>query len=101
QLSTDLQRLAIWEKVIEGYTEDEQLDIRFEFTRRMLYYVLHQPYEFKSRLTFCSVQLCYEIGLETGKLKKKDMVDDHDITLKIAQGGLFTFTVGWSAHCRT
>jgi hypothetical protein len=82
QLASHMQKLAIWEKVIEGYSEDEQFEIRFEFTRPLLYYVLHQPYEFKSRLIFCSVQLCYQLGLASGTLSKKELVDDWGVKLE-------------------
>lgn len=81
QFATTVHRLAIWEVVLNLYPDDEQIDLRFEFTRALLYYALHQPAEFRARLIYCSVKLCYQIGLETKLLLAADLKEDHEIAL--------------------
>jgi hypothetical protein len=79
QLASNTHKLAIWESALQEFSEDERLDIRHEFTRVILYYCLHQPYEYRQRLIYCSVQLCFEAGILRGTLDKANLVDDRSI----------------------
>ena len=58
-----LERLGLWEEVLPGYSEDEILELRLEFTTLPLDYCLSAPYKFKSRVAFCATQLCYTKGV--------------------------------------
>lgn len=65
--------------VLSNYDEDQKLELRFEFTSLLLYYCLHQPYEFRSRLIFAATQLCYTNGIDRNLLNKDDVSKDDDI----------------------
>lgn len=90
QYATNMHKLAIWQQVFDDYSEDQRFELGYEFTKMLAYYVLHQPYEFKSRLIYCAVHLCYQVGLSTGTLNKADLVDDFhvdkDELKKVASG---------------
>lgn len=78
QLSSRLNQLLLWEEVIPKYEDEWQLELRMEFTALPIYYCLHQPYEFRSRLIFAATQLCYTRGIDCKLLTKADVCDqDH------------------------
>ena len=79
QFSTRLNQIVLWEEVLSNYDEDRALELRFEFTSLLLYYCLHQPYEFRSRLIFSATQLCYTHGIDRNLLSKGDVSKDDDI----------------------
>lgn len=79
QFSARLNQIALWEEVLSNYDEDQTLELRFEFTSLLLYYCLHQPYEFRSRLIFAATQLCYTHGIDRNLLNKSDVSKDDDI----------------------
>ena len=79
QFSARLHRLVLWEEVISQYQEPESDELKFEFTRLVLYYLLHQPYEFRSRLIFSSTQLCYVRGLVSKSVAHIDVAEESNI----------------------
>lgn len=79
QFSARLNQLVVWEEVLSIYDKDQTLELRFEFTTLLLYFCLHQPYEFRSRLIFSSTQLCYTQGIDSKLLSKDDVNKDDDI----------------------
>lgn len=79
QFSARLHRLVLWEEVISQYEENEADELRFEFTRLIVYYSLHQPYEFRSRLIFSATQLCYIRGIANKTIAPAEVVEDSRI----------------------
>lgn len=79
QLSSRLNQLVLWEEVISKYEDDHQFELRHEFTALPIYYCLHQPYEFRSRLIFAATQLCYTRGIDCKVLNKTDIQDEDHI----------------------
>jgi hypothetical protein len=79
QFSARLNQIVLWEEVLSNYDEDQARELRFEFTSLLLYYCLHQPYEFRSRLIFAATQLCYTHGIDRNLLNKNDVSKDDDI----------------------
>src|ERR1039458_1319666 len=82
QFSTRLNQLVLWEEVLSNYGEDQALELRLEFTSLILYYCLHQPYEFRSRLIFAATGLCYTNGIDRKLLTKSDVRNDDDINFE-------------------
>jgi hypothetical protein len=82
QFSSRLYLLALWEEVIGGYCEEQALELRLEFTELLVYYCLHEPYEFPSRVIFAAIQLCYTRGLERRLIEKIDVDRDRDINYR-------------------
>ena len=79
QFSARLNQVVLWEEVLSTYDEDQTFELRFEFTSLLLYYCLHQPYEFRSRLIFAATQLCYTHGIDRNILNRGDVAKDDDI----------------------
>jgi hypothetical protein len=78
-----LTRAQLWERILLNYSEDEILEIRYEFTDLPLDWCLHFPYKFRSRIIFCATQLCYVKAI-AGKLISKDSVmPDDKINLRV------------------
>lgn len=78
-----LARVALWEKVFTGYSEDDAEELRFEFTKLQLDYCLHFPYQFKSKVAFCATQLCYTRGIAQKLIARAEVVPDEKINLGI------------------
>lgn len=76
-----VERLGIWENILCGYSEDDALVLRFEFTTLPFDYCLSAPYKFKSRIAFCATQLCYTKGLYDKLLSMEDIRGDDQIAI--------------------
>ena len=76
-----LNRLSLWEKVIENYFSGNENEIQYEFTDILFDYCLGAPYEFKSRVIFCASHLCYANGLLIKKITRDDIVADDQINI--------------------
>lgn len=88
-----VERVGLWEEVLRGYSEDEVLELRLEFTALPLDYCLSAPYKFKSRVAFCATQLCYTKGVAE-KLVSKECVRPDD---KIDMSALSSVANHWSS----
>ena len=76
-----LNRLAAWERIIGGYSEDDAYSLTFEFVEMPLDYCLHFPYRFKQRITFCATQLCYVAGIHARLLAGGAIDNDQNVQL--------------------
>ena len=74
-------RIADWERVLVGYSDDDARELRYEFTTVPLDYCLHCPYKFKSRLAFCATQLCYTKAVAAKLIKKEEVQAEERINL--------------------
>lgn len=82
QFSTSLNKLTLWNEIISKYGDMEQkIDLYHEFINHLVYYCLHQPYEFKSRLIFLATQLCYTEGLGKQLIKRNEIEGDEEINI--------------------
>jgi|CXWL01.1.fsa_nt_gi hypothetical protein len=88
-----VERVGLWEDILCGYSEDEALELRFEFTTLLLDYCLSFPQKFKSRIIFCATQLCYTKGIAE-KLISKECVRSHE---KIDMSALVAIANHWSS----
>lgn len=77
-----LGRIALWEKLLLSYDENDAEELRFEFTKLQLDYCLHFPYQFKSKLAFCATQLCYTRGVAQRLLSRADVMPDEKINVR-------------------
>lgn len=77
-----LARVAIWEKVLTEYSEDDADALRYEFTKLQLDHCLHFPYQFKSKIVFCATQLCYTRGIAQKLISREEIVQDDKIDLR-------------------
>ena len=78
-----LMRAQLWERILKDYSEDEVLEIRYEFTDLQLDWCLHFPYKFKSRLIFCATQLCYVKAIADKLIFKDSVKLDEKINLGV------------------
>lgn len=83
EFGSELNRLALWEATLSEFDEQQQLEIRYEFTRASLYFCLHQPAELKARLAFSAVQLCYVAGLSASPRKTNKLKSERSIDLSV------------------
>jgi hypothetical protein len=86
-----LNRLAAWERIIGGYSEEDAYSLTFEFVEMPLDYCLHFPYRFKQRITYCATQLCYIAGI-AANLVTKDAVHEEE---KVALASLEAVAGHW------
>ncbi|HMB56208.1 MAG TPA: hypothetical protein VKM35_03270 [Arenimonas sp.] len=78
-----LTRAQLWERILEDYSEDEALEIRYEFTDLQLDWCLHFPYKFKSKIIFCATQLCYVKAIAGKLISRESVKGDDQITLGV------------------
>lgn len=81
QFTARINDLVLWEEVISEYVDDDAFELRHEFTNLILYYCLHQPYEFRARLIYSATQLCYTRGIACGAITKAEIDKERDIDL--------------------
>jgi hypothetical protein len=74
-----LARLALWERVLNDYSEADAKALRYEFTKLPLDHCLQFPYQFKSRLIFCATQLCYTKAISAKIITKEQVKLDDQI----------------------
>lgn len=76
-----VNKLHTWEQVLREYGEDDAQELRYEFTRLPFDHCLHFPYQFKSKLIFCSTRLCYTRAITKEKICQKDVERDNEINM--------------------
>lgn len=77
-----LYRLYLLEKIICKYSDNEQIKLRFEFTRIPLYYCLHKPSEYRNRLQYCCIHLCHQANLIVQSGYKDELPEDRKLEFK-------------------
>lgn len=81
QFSYWLTRIQLWESIFAEYNEDDVEELRYEFTKIPLDFCLQFPYQFRSRLIFCSTQLCYVKAIAAKRIDKSKVKNDSEINL--------------------
>lgn len=81
-LANQINSLKIWSHVLSSKPEEEQIPLRYEFTRLPLYYCLHKPREFRERLIFCLCHLCHQANTHTQPGYRDHLEPDHRISIK-------------------
>ncbi len=82
QFSHLTNRIIIWDKVIDGYPEELQFELRMEFLKLPIYYCLNQPFAIKERIMFCATHLCNLASIAKIKDAKDDLPKDYKIGKK-------------------